>query len=68
MTKERYFNNIETHPDWKPLISQWELEKEELKNKENKGKRDLNRLEKLDQIIEDKLKDIEKATEIWNFY
>lgn len=68
MTKEEYFHNIETHPDWKPLIKEWELEKDELKKKENKGKRELNRLEKLDKIIEDKLKDIQKATEIWEFY
>ena len=68
MSKEDYFNNLENHPDWKPLIKELEQEKEDLKSKSDLTKREQNRLIKLDKIIEEKQKDIQKAEEIWEFY
>lgn len=66
--KEQYFHNIDTHPDWKPQITQWELEREELNNKIDKTKSELKKIVSLTKAIEDKLTDIQKATEIWDFY
>lgn len=62
LTKEEYFNNIETHPDWKPLLKEY---KQELAEKIKKG---ITRTKTLEKNIKNKELDIQKAEEIWEFY
>lgn len=62
LTKEEYFNNIETHPDWKPLLENY---KQELAEKVKKG---VTKTKTLEKNIKNKELDIQKAEEIWEFY
>ena len=62
LSKENYFNNIETNPDWKPQLIAL---KNELSEKTEQGKKITQKL--LDGI--DRLeKKIAKAQELWKFY
>lgn len=54
MTKEQYFHNIETHPEYKPLLEKWESSEK--------------KTESLVKKIDKKREDIQKAYEIWDFY
>nr|QGT49624.1 hypothetical protein Melaina855_0110 [uncultured Candidatus Melainabacteria bacterium] len=62
LTKEKFFENIEKNPDWKPRLS-------ELKNKlEEKNKKGDTRTKTLIDDISSLEKKIAKITELWNFY
>lgn len=54
MTKDQYFHNIKTHPDWLPMLEKWQ-------NTEKKT-------EALAKKIDKKQEEIQKAHEIWDLY
>ncbi len=62
LTKEKYFNNIEKNPDWKPKIKVLE---EKLLDYQKKDKKIPNYLL---NSIETQKKKIQKALELWDFY
>ena len=62
LTKEKFFNNLETNPDWKPQLNALKVE---LKEKDEQGKKFP---QKLTNAIETLEKKIAKAEELWKFY
>ena len=62
LTKEQYFKNIETNPDWQPELTALKIE---LKEKTEKGE---HITQKLTGGIEKLEKKIAKAKETWEFY
>ena len=62
LTKEKYFNNLKTNPDWEPEIEKIKKKIEEkIKNNKTNFKQDKSSLEKLS-------KNVKQAEEIWQFY
>ncbi len=62
LTKESFFNNIDTNPDWRPQL---EAFRRELEEKTEKGQKIPK---KIPQGIERLKKQIAKAEELWKFY
>lgn len=66
LTKEMYFNVINTDEHWKPKLQELYLIKEEEQTKADAGKR--NRLKGALSDIEKLESKINKATEVWNLH
>lgn len=62
LTEEKFKNNLEKNPDWKPQLAALELE---LKEKTEQGKKIPQRIP---NSIENVKKNIARAEELWKFY
>ncbi|MBR2068714.1 MAG: ATP-dependent helicase [Candidatus Gastranaerophilales bacterium] len=62
LNKEKFYNNIEQNPDWKPDIANWEQIIDDTINKRNK--RRIIPYEEKEKAV----KKVEQAYELWQFY